>query len=133
MKNFKTKEDIKTFEDACEYLDDLALIPNLDTMPEKYRKPLFAHYKLCIIAEAINTIENNGKHWTPDWENGQWDKYYPWFRMGSSSGVGFSFGVGDGWSSGSGCGSRLCFISREAAIYAGEQFESLYKEYFVME
>lgn len=133
MEKFKTKEDIKTFEDACEYLGDLALIPNLDTMPEKYRKPLFAHYKLCIIAEAINTIENKGKHWTPDWENRQSDKYYPWFCMASSSGVGFSFDGDVSWRTVSDCSSRLCFISRAAAIYAGEQFESLYKEYFVME
>src|SRR5690606_31867454 len=132
MSKFTKKEDIKTFEDACEYLGNLALITNLDTIPETYRNAMFAHHKICIIAEAINKIENDGQHWTPDWTNGEWDKYYPWFEMGSPSGVGFSFVGDDYWVANSDCGSRLCFISREAAIYAGEQFEDLYKEYFVM-
>src|SRR5690606_6367325 len=132
MSKFTKKEDIKTFEDACEYLGNLALITNLDTIPETYRNAMFAHYKLCIIAEAINKIENDGQHWTPDWTKSREYKYYPWFIMGSPSGVGFSFYDLGLWLTRSTCGSRLCFISREAAIYAGEQFEGLYKEYFVM-
>ena len=132
MSKFTKKEDIKSFEDACAYLDNHALIPNMDSIPEKYRKAIFAHYKLCVIAEAINKIENEGESWTPDWSNHSEYKYYPWFDMGSPSGVGFSFGVGAYWSSDSDCGSRLCFISRSAAMYAGEQFEEIYKEYFVM-
>src|SRR5690606_30815276 len=91
MSKFTKKEDIKTFEDACEYLGNLALITNLDTIPETYRNAMFAHYKLCIIAEAINKIENDGQHWTPDWTKSREYKYYPWFIMGSPSGVGFSF------------------------------------------
>ncbi len=132
MTKIKSKEDIKTFEDACKVLDYNAAIPDFSAMPETYQKPLIAHYKLCVIAEAINTIENDGKTWVPDWENGEWDKYYPWFVMGSASGVGFSYYVCDSDLSGSLLGSRLCYISSEAARYTGKQFEELYKEYFVL-
>jgi len=132
MTKIKTKEDIKTFEDACNLLNYNAAIPDLSAMPDSYKNPMLAHYKLCIIAEAINFIENESKPWVPDWGNGAWDKYYPWFNMGSASGVGFSCSVYGDWDSHSFVGSRLCFLSREAAIYAGEQFEDLYKEYFVI-
>lgn len=126
------KEDIKTFEDACKILSYNAAIPNFEAMPSSYQKALLAHYKLCVITEAINTVENNFKPWTPDWTNGKWDKYYPWFEMGSASGVGFSFNVYGLWSSISAVGSHLCFISSAAARYAGTQFEDLYKDYFTL-
>ena len=118
---------IKTFEDACLALGILASIPDFSAMPEKMQKPLLAHYKLVIIAEALN------EGWVPDWTNGEWDKYYPWFKMGSPSGVGFSYDDCADWYALSNVGSRLCFKSSELAKYAGTQFESLYKEYFVIE
>ena len=118
--------EIKTFEDACNKLGYDSNIPNFEGMPENYQKPLIAHYKLCIIAEALN------EGWKPDWND--WDqlKYYPWFEMGSPSGSGFSYGDFVCWFAASYAGSRLCFKSRELAVYAGKQFEQLYKEYFVL-
>ena len=122
-------EKIKTFEDACEALgiksEDFKI-----TYPENvshHGKAFAAHMKLVIIAEALN------EGWKPNWSD--WDeyKYYPWFRMGSPSGVGFScLGCGRDFTA-SDVGSRLCFKSRELAKYAGNQFEELYKEYFVLE
>jgi hypothetical protein len=124
--------DIKTFEDACkvERIDAKKVLPKVTSYPKKDQAALLAHAKLVIIARAINKVANKGKAWKPDWKNGQWDKYYPWFDMGGSSGF-RSYGC-DSWSSLSGVGSRLCFISREAAEHAGKQFEKLYKDYFVM-
>lgn len=119
-------DKIKTFEDACEALGITTELPNFSAMPESEQKALTAHYKLVIIAKALN------EGWTPDWENGRWDKYYPWFTMGSPSGVGFSDCAYVGWSTHSSVGSRLCFKSRELAEYAGRQFEELYKDYFVL-
>ena len=87
---------------------------------------MLAHYKLCVIAEALN------EGWKPDWSNWNQYKYYPWFEMGSPSGVGFSYDGYGNWASLSIVGSRLCFKSRELATYAGKQFEELYKEYFVL-
>lgn len=122
-------DKIKTFEDACKKLgintEEIKL-----AYPEQinhHAKALVAHVKLVIIIEALND------GWKPDWTNGNWDKYYPWFVMGGSSGVGFSSHDYDRWVSGSGVGSRLALKSRELAKYAGTQFEELYKEYFVLE
>ena len=121
--------NIKTFEDACEKLgvnpEEIKL-----SYPEQINnhvKAFVAHMKLVIIIEALND------GWKPDWTNGQWDKYYPWFKMGGSSGVDFSYNYFGYWRSYSGVGSRLALKSRELAEYAGNQFKSLYKEYFVIE
>lgn len=118
---------IKTFEDACKVLnlDAATVIPDFSLFPEADKEAMIAHAKLIIIAKAING------DWTPDWTNGKWDKYYPWFVMGSPSGGCFSYDGYDDWLTGSGVGSRLCFETREKAIYAGKQFEDLYKVYFV--
>jgi len=123
-----TTSNIKTFEDACKALnlDSEKVLPDFSLFPEKHQKAMTAHAKLVIIAEALND------GWTPDWVNREWDKYYPWFNMGGSSGSGFSFIGCDDWFSLSGSGSRLCFKSRYLAQYAGEQFLELFKDYFLI-
>ncbi len=120
---------IKTFEDACE---KLGINPEKIKLsyPEQinhHAKAFVAHIKLVIIIEALND------GWKPDWTNGKWDKYYAWFKMGGSSGVDFSYFDYDSWESDSIVGSRLALKSSDLAEYAGNQFESLYKEYFVLE
>lgn len=129
----KTYTEIKSFNDACkvERLDPKKTVPDFKGLSVKERKAMIAHAKLVIIARAINRLANNGKQWKPDWNNGQWDKYYPWFDMSGGS-RGFRFDVCDYWCSASIVGSRLCFISREVAKYAGEQFIDLYKAYFIL-
>lgn len=119
--------EIKIFEDACKALnlDSTTVIPDFSLFPESDQQAMIAHAKLVIIAKAING------DWVPDWTNGEWDKYYPWFKMGSPSGGGFSYYGYDSWNADSLVGSRLCFETREKAIYAGKQFEDLYKVYFV--
>ena len=119
---------IKSFEEACKKLginpEEVKI--TLPKEMEVHTKALEAHAKLVVITEAIN------EGWKPDWENGKWDKYYPWFKMGSASGVGFSYVGSDNWNSDSLVGSRLCFKSAKLAEYAGNQFEDLYREYFVL-
>lgn len=118
---------IKTFEEACEKLglDPQKTIPDFSMFPKEHQTAMIAHAKLIIINEALN------EGWKPDWTNGQWDKYFPWFVMGSPSGDGFSYCDYDNWHASSGVGSRLCFKSRELAKYAGETFLQLYKDYYV--
>jgi hypothetical protein len=130
MKNFS---EIKTFEDACkvERLDPKKSIPDFKAFAPKDRKAMIAHTKLVIIARAANRLANKGKAWKPDWNNNQWDKYYPWFWMNGGS-SGFRFDVCDDWRSDSGVGSRLCFISSDVATHVGKQFEKLYKDYFTL-
>jgi hypothetical protein len=82
-----------------------------------------AYRKVKLIAEALN------EGWKPDWTNSSEYKYFPWFKMGGSSGSGFAFDVFDGWYTDSDCGSRLCFKSSKLAKYAGEQFTDIYKDF----
>ena len=122
------KDKVKSFEDACKVLDITPSVPVVTGIPEKYQKPLIANYQLMVIAEALN------EGWTPDWSNGEWDKWYPWFNMNDSSSAGrFSFYGADVQYSFSGVGSRLCFKSEALADYAGTQFLELYRELFVIE
>ena len=122
------KDKVKSFEDACKVLDITPSVPVVTGIPEKYQKPLIANYQLMVIAEALN------EGWTPDWSNGEWDKWYPWFDMDNSSSAGrFSFNDSDYLRSYSYVGSRLCFKSEELADYAGTQFLELYRELFVIE
>ena len=122
------KDKVKSFEDACKVLDITPSVPVVTGIPEKYQKPLIANYQLMVIAEALN------EGWTPDWSNGEWDKWYPWFNMDDSSSAGrFSFNDAVNRFSYSTVGSRLCFKSEELADYAGTQFLELYRELFVIE
>lgn len=125
-------ENLKTFEDACKVLrlDPKKVLPKFTGYPKADVKAMIAHAKLVIIARAANRIANNGKDWKPDWTNGQWDKYYPWFYLGGSSGFRYYDCVSP--YSLSLVGSRLCFKSYDVAKYVGETFMKLYEEYFVM-
>ena len=120
-------EKVKSFEDACKLLDITPSVPVVTGIPEKYQKPLIANYQLMVIAEALN------EGWTPDWSNGEWDKWYPWFNMNDSSSAGrFSFNGAANRHSRSPVGSRLCFKSEELATYAGTQFLDIYKDFFTV-
>lgn len=114
-------ERIKTFSDVLEELgidaekfDDVNEYLSLDE--ESYRR-------VKLICKALN------EGWTPDWNNNNEYKYYPWFEMGSS---GFRFGGYDYWVTDSYVGSRLCFKSRELAEYAGKQFEAIYENFMII-
>ena len=121
------KDKVKSFEDACKVLDITPSVPVVTGIPEKYQKPLIANYQLMVIAEALN------EGWTPDWSNGEWDKWYPWFKMDDSSSAGrFSFGDSDNRYSNSSVGTRLCFKSKDLATYAGTQFLDIYKDFFTI-
>jgi len=116
---------IKTFEDACNKLGiDPSKLPDLSMIPEEFRKPLIATYKLFIVFKAIND------GWIADYSNhSQW-KYYPWFRV-LSSGFGFSASYYCYGYAASDIGSRLCTDTSEKALYMAKQFEDLYKDLFL--
>ena len=126
------KKQLTSFEDACKILglDAEKVVPDFSNYPEADKKAMIAHAKLVIIAKAANQLANDGKEHKPDWNDGKWNKYYPWFYMGGS--LGFRCYDYDYWDSYSNVGSRLCYISREVAEYVQETFFELYKEYFVM-
>lgn len=114
------KERIKTFNDVLQYH---GIEPETFSMEcLSLTDDEIAYKQVKLIASALN------EGWTPDWNDRNQTKYYPWFRMGSSSG-GFSFGDYVCVGSGSGVGSRLCYKSSELAKYAGTQFISIYKKF----
>jgi len=117
--------NIKTFEAACKALGlNPKTVPDFSHAPKQHQAALIAHYKLVIIAEALN------EGWKPTWKNDEEYKYYPWFEMESSKG--FRFCVARYYYSVSDVGSRLCFRSRELAEYAGKTFLKLYKDYMIL-
>ena len=120
------KERIKTFDDVIRELGD---------DPEEFKNAIsimdepdeIAYVKLKLIAKALN------EGWTPDWSNGEWDKWYPWFKMDDFSSAGrFSFDGAGYRISASSVGSRLCFKSKDLATYAGTQFLDIYKDFFTV-
>lgn len=114
------KEHIKTFSDVLQHLDiDL---DDFEDRIEDMQADEAAYVKLKYIVQVLN------EGWTPNWNNSSEYKYYPWFKMGSSSG-GFSYYDYGNWYSGSCVGSRLCFKSSDLAKYAGNQFADIYKEF----
>ena len=119
------KERIKTFDDVIrEPGDDPEEFKNAISIMEEPDE--IAYVKLKLIAKALN------EGWTPDWSNGEWDKWYPWFNMDDSSSAGrFSFDGAAYQRSNSSVGSRLCFKSRELSNYAGNQFEDIYRKVFI--
>ena len=120
---------IKTFEEACTALGIQPAVPDVSALPEKHQKAIVAHYKLVIIAEALN------EGWKPDWDDTDEYKYYPWFDMEGQdkvAGSGLSCHDYDYDRSYSPVGSRLCFKSRDLAQYAGKEFEQLYADYFLL-
>jgi hypothetical protein len=122
---------IKTFEDACKALSiDASKLPDVSILPQQHQDAITAHYKLVIIAEALN------EGWKPNWNDRSEYKYYPWFEVKASknkpSGSGLSFHGCGGWRSCASIGSRLCFKNRELAEYAGTQFIDLYNDFLTI-
>lgn len=126
--NHKT---VKTFEDACKALAiDPKALPQVSMLPAAQQKAIVAHYKLVIIAQALND------GWQPNWSDSSEYKYFPWFKVNATaktpSGSGLSFGVCGTWITATDVGSRLCFKTRELAEYAGKKFKALYEQYFLI-
>ena len=83
------------------------------------------------MAKLVCVTFNEG--WIPDWTDSNESKYYPWFVMGSSSGVGFSYDGCGAWYAYSLVSSHLCFESADLAKYAGQLFEQeIYKPLFTI-
>lgn len=117
--NQKVTDRIKTFEDVLEDND----ISELDF--KKSCKGLsedeIAYKQIKLIVKSLN------ENWTPNWDDSNEYKYYPYFDM--KSGGGFSFSYCDGWYTHTAVGSRLCFSKSYLAEYSGKQFTSIYEKF----
>jgi hypothetical protein len=75
---------IKTFEGACKALGiDAKKLPDVSMLPADHQDAIIAHYKLVIIAQALN------EGWKPNWSDYNQYKYYPWFDVRSGSGLSY--------------------------------------------
>lgn len=126
MKNTK----IKSFEHACEVLGISTDLPQVDNISEKHRQSTVSFYKLSIIVEATNKLNND---WKADYKNHNQLKHAPWFTQSASgSGFGFSF-TRYGWTDAhAGCGARLCTGTDADAEHIGETFTDLYNDLFIV-
>lgn len=120
---------VKSYADACavigvEPINEEVLAKLGFTNEEISRR------KLATIAEALN------EGWSPDWNNTDEYKYYPWFYIqpnNHGAGAGLSCASADGAASltSAHVGSRLCFKTSALARYAGETFTELYTEFLI--
>ena len=146
-------ERIKTFEDAVSELGSKH--PFVVQYAYNYKdnadtRDFAAYLKLRIICAALN------EGWQPEFTNDE-RRYHPWFylytkgewekldntikdgglRLGgrahSGAGAGFVYACSDYVPpySTAAVGSRLCFKTRELAIYAGRQFIEIWADYLL--
>lgn len=115
-------ERIKTFQDVLKELDvdeeefeDYSCNLTVDE---------YAYKKLKLIVQALN------EGWKPDFKNKDEYKYYPWFEV-DDAGSACAYSNTAPSHTNALIGSRLCFKSRELALYAGKTFEGIYNDYLL--
>lgn len=117
----KTFDEIKTLEDAAEATGHgIGYLRMQD--PESQDE--WAYRMLKMVVKAINCT------WTPDWDNTNQRKYWPYF--GLSSGFGFSGSYYYYGSTITDVGSRLCFETEEKCIYAAKNFLDIYEQFLTI-
>ena len=114
------KERIKSFDDVLRENGIVKL--DFKNSCQGLTKDEVAYKQVKEIAKAFN------EGWVPDWTNSSEGKYYPWFKMGSPSGGGFSYNDYVNWSTSSDVGSRLCFKNSDLAKHAANLFLDIYKD-----
>lgn len=120
--NQKVTDRIKTFEDALK--DQNISEDDFYSSCKELTIDEIAYKKLKLIAKSIN------EDWTPNWNDSNEYKYYPYFDMREN--VGFSGSLYLCWNTFSHVGSRLCFKTKELAEYSGKQFISIYKDFLII-
>lgn len=125
-------EQVKDYKSACKVLG----IKPIDKR-RKLEEHVLLYIQLCTITQAINFIANGNKPWIPEYkQNKPIRTWYSWWHInrgkikdGSAAGV-FVLDSGDGLDSATACvGTRLRFISRDAAEYAAKTFQPLYMKH----
>lgn len=125
-------EQVKDYKSACKVLG----IKPIDKR-RKLEEHVLLYIQLCTITQAINFIANGNKPWIPEykqnkpirtwysWWHIDWDKikdgsYAGLFSLHSRGGLGLAHAT---------VGTRLQFISRDAAEYAAKTFQPLYMKH----
>lgn len=114
----KITDRVKTFDDVLK----IAGMTMTDILKHGGTEDEIAYRQLKLIVEVLN------EGWTPDWNNSNEYKYYPWWRMEGQFSLSF---VCYGCAS-SDVGSRLCFKTEALAQHAVKYFQPIYKKYFTI-
>ncbi|MBQ8404045.1 MAG: hypothetical protein IJX55_06435 [Clostridia bacterium] len=117
---------VTSYEEACERVGVEPLteerIKALELRPDEV-----ARKKLEVITAALN------EGWSPDWNNTNEYKYYPYFyiesrKRSASAGLSCAHAKYAASYTYASIGSRLCFHDHETARYAGKTFTELYEQ-----
>lgn len=119
----KVTDRIKTIQDILK--DNKWSEESFEEFTDQMHPDEKAYILLKLLAKSLN------EGWTPDWNNGKWDKWYPWFYL-DGGWSGFLFNDSVNRDSISHVGSRLCFKSKELSDYAATQFIELYKQFMTI-
>lgn len=125
-------EQVKDYKSACKVLG----IKPIDKR-RKLEEHVLLYIQLCTITQAINFIANGNKPWIPEYkQNKPIRTWYSWWHIdwdkikdGSGAGL-FSLRSYNGLGAAlAAVGTRLQFISRDAAEYAAKTFQPLYMKH----
>lgn len=125
-------EQVKDYKSACKVLG----IKPIDKR-RKLEEHVLLYIQLCTITQAINFIANGNKPWIPEYkQNKPIRTWYSWWHIDwdkikddSNAGL-FGLVSNAGLSSADAAvGTRLRFISRDAAEYAAKTFQPLYMKH----
>lgn len=125
-------EQVKDYKSACKVLG----IKPIDKR-RKLEEHVLLYIQLCTITQAINFIANGNKPWIPEYkQNKPIRTWYSWWHIdwdkikdGSTAGVFYLFSSGSLGRADAPVGTRLRFISRDAAEYAAKTFQPLYMKH----
>jgi len=121
----KVTDRIKTIKDVLEYngISEEERSEKYMLFFDNLKLPhLYYQWLAELLCKSLN------EDWTPDWDNSNERKYFPWFKMCSG---GFRYDDFAYWLTGSSVGSRLCLKSDELAKYAGTQFTEVYEQFMI--
>lgn len=125
-------EQVKDYKSACAVLGKKPIDKR-----RKLDEHVILYIMLSTITEAINFIANGNKPWIPKYEQNKpirtWQSWWhiDWNKIKDGSAAGFfslhsNHDLGLAYAT---VGTRLRFISRDAAEYAAETFQPLYMKH----
>ena len=125
-------EQVTDYKSACKVLG----IKPIDKR-RKLEEHVLLYIQLCTITQAINFIANGNKPWIPEYkQNKPIRTWYSWWHIdwgkikdGSGAGLFALFSNYDLSDADADVGTRLRFISRDAAEYAAKTFQPLYMKH----
>lgn len=123
FKLYKNWQEIQSFESACEAdgVDPIKFVKDLEQKGDTPDE--IAYKKLKLIIKVIN------QKWTPDYNNGNQQKWWPYFNC--KSGFGFSSAFTYYVGTVTTLGSRLVLETEKKAIHMGTYFLTEYKQFLM--